>query len=95
MASSVFSSTLQAVTTTKLNELSKKRNIYENQKFTALNKARAEHDDQKRLALLIDGVKSVSQSEHKRKEEGIVVAVMVESRMVVPRTPVLKYILEM
>lgn len=57
MASSVFSSTLQAVTTTKLNELSKKRALYEKQKSTVLAKTTAELDPPKRLAFLIDGVK--------------------------------------
>jgi hypothetical protein len=57
MTSSAFSATLQAVTTTKLNELSKKRALYENQKSIILSKTNVERDNQKRLALLIEGVK--------------------------------------
>ena len=53
----VFSDTLQTITTTKLNELSKKRSIFENQKESLLDAAQFESDQKKRLRLLVDGVK--------------------------------------
>ncbi|CZR63368.1 uncharacterized protein PAC_13265 [Phialocephala subalpina] len=57
MASSVFSQTLHSITTTKLNELSKKRKIFENQKVFLLLAAKNEPNQQKRVQTLVDGVK--------------------------------------
>lgn len=59
MASTVFSETLQTITTTKLTELSKKRALFEQQKSTLLSTAVAEADQKKRLRTLIDGVNQV------------------------------------
>jgi hypothetical protein len=56
----VFSDTLQTITTTKLNELSKKRSVFESQKQSLLLAARFESDQKKRLRLLVDGVKQSS-----------------------------------
>lgn len=53
----VFSDTLQTITTTKLNELSKKRAIFEDQKTSLLKAAKLELDQKKRLRILVDGVK--------------------------------------
>ena len=53
----VFSDTLQTITTTKLNELSKKRAIFEAQKASLLKAAALESDQKKRLRIFIDGVK--------------------------------------
>lgn len=57
MSSSVFSATLQALTTAKLTELSKKRNLYETQKSFVISKTAAEPDNHQRLTLLVEGVK--------------------------------------
>ncbi|PVH80364.1 hypothetical protein DL98DRAFT_515460 [Cadophora sp. DSE1049] len=57
MASTVFSETLQSITTTKLTELSKKRSIFEEHKASLLLSAQSEADQKKRLAVLVDGVK--------------------------------------
>lgn len=57
MASSVFSATLQVLTTAKLAELSKKRNLYESQLSLVISKTTAEVNNHKRLALLVEGVK--------------------------------------
>jgi hypothetical protein len=57
MSSSVFSETLQAITTTKLRELSKKRSIFEQSKATLVSAAQLEQNQQARLRILIDGVK--------------------------------------
>ena len=53
----VFTTTLQTITTTKLNELSKKRAIFEDQKTSLLKAAKRESNQKKRLRVLIDGVK--------------------------------------
>lgn len=53
----VFSDTLQTITTTKLNELSKKRATFDDQKTSLLQAAKLETDQKKRLRILIDGVK--------------------------------------
>ena len=53
----VFSDTLQTITTTKLNELSKKRAIFEDQKALLLHSVQLESDQKKRLRILVDGVK--------------------------------------
>ncbi|KAG0652845.1 Histone [Hyphodiscus hymeniophilus] len=53
----VFSDTLQTITTTKLNELSKKRTTFEDQKASLLKAAELESDQKQRLRILIDGVK--------------------------------------
>ncbi|KAE9371742.1 hypothetical protein N431DRAFT_467904 [Stipitochalara longipes BDJ] len=57
MSSSVFSETLQAITTTKLRELSKKRSIFEKSKAALISTAKLERDQQERLRILVDGVK--------------------------------------
>lgn len=53
----VFSETLQSITTAKLTELSKKRQLFEDQKQFLLNTASVEADQQKKLRILLDGVK--------------------------------------
>jgi hypothetical protein len=54
---SVFSETLQTITSTKLEELAKKRTTFENQYAALLAKTQAEQDPLKRLTLLVDGAK--------------------------------------
>jgi hypothetical protein len=54
---SVFSETLQSITTTKLEELSKKRAIFEDQKAQVYRDAELETDELKKLRLILDGVK--------------------------------------
>lgn len=58
MSSSVFSKTLQSITTTKLNELSKKRKIFEDQKVPLLLSAKNETHQHQELRILVDGVKN-------------------------------------
>lgn len=53
----VLSTTLQSITTAKLTELSKKRTVFENQKALLLQAAADESDQQKKLRVLVDGVK--------------------------------------
>jgi hypothetical protein len=69
MASSVFSETLQSITNTKLKELSKKRSIFENQKWNILQETTVEQDQQLRLRILVNGVKQcfsiVTTTKHK------------------------------
>jgi hypothetical protein len=74
MASSggVFSATLQSITTTKLEELSKKRSFFEEQKSSLLAAAQLEPDHRQRLRVLADGVKhsfSVKTTKRKRGDE--------------------------
>ncbi|KAE8447736.1 hypothetical protein EG329_010543 [Mollisiaceae sp. DMI_Dod_QoI] len=57
MSSSVFSETLHSITTTKLNELAKKRKIFEDKKGLLLFAVQNELDQQQRLRLLVDGIK--------------------------------------
>ncbi|APA14829.1 hypothetical protein SS1G_06869 [Sclerotinia sclerotiorum 1980 UF-70] len=57
MPGGVFSETLQSITTTKLKELSKKRNHFENQKEALSFKLSNELDQRKKLQLLLHGVK--------------------------------------
>lgn len=57
MSSSVFSQTLQAITTTKLKELSKKRAIFEESKSALLSASELERDQKERLRILVHGVK--------------------------------------
>lgn len=57
MASSVFSSTLQDITTTKLSELSRRRTIFEDQKASLLTVAQLQTNQKQRLAILVDGLK--------------------------------------
>jgi len=54
---SVFSETLQSITTTKLEELSKKRAIFEDQKAQIHRDAELETDELKKLRLILNGVK--------------------------------------
>ncbi|KAK7404027.1 hypothetical protein QQX98_010200 [Neonectria punicea] len=78
---SVFSETLQEITNTKLDELSKRRSGFEEAKSSLLVSVRAEGDAVKRLVALSDGVKkcfsikldstgkvSTGQTKHKRLE---------------------------
>ncbi|KAL5330177.1 hypothetical protein ACEPPN_003702 [Leptodophora sp. 'Broadleaf-Isolate-01'] len=57
MASTVFSETLQSITTTKLTELSKKRSIFEEHKASLLLTTQNESNQKQRLGVLVDGVK--------------------------------------
>jgi hypothetical protein len=57
MSSSAFSETLKSITTTKLNELSKKRKIFDAHKSSLLIKTQRERDQRKKLCILVDGVK--------------------------------------
>ncbi|RKK93794.1 hypothetical protein BFJ71_g9367 [Fusarium oxysporum] len=54
---SVFSETLQEITNTKLQELSKRRSRFEEAKAAILSSVEAEKDAVKRLVILSDGVK--------------------------------------
>ncbi|KAF2704633.1 hypothetical protein K504DRAFT_461383 [Pleomassaria siparia CBS 279.74] len=70
---SVFSETLQTITTTKLEELAKQRISYEEQYSTLLGVVQAEPDPLKRLFLLVDGTKSclgVKTAIRKNKQDG-------------------------
>ena len=70
-SSSVFSETLQKITTAKLEELSKKRAIFEDQKAGVIRGTEREDDELKQLRLLVDGVKvcfSVKTATHKGKD---------------------------
>lgn len=69
MSSSVFSETLQAITTTKLRELSKKRSLFEESKSALIADSKLEHDQQERLRIMVNGVKhcfSVKTASHRR-----------------------------
>lgn len=55
---SVLSETLQSITSAKLEELSKKRAIFEAQKARCLDAGSLETDKLKKLRLLVDGVKT-------------------------------------
>ncbi|ROV94283.1 hypothetical protein VMCG_08640 [Cytospora schulzeri] len=57
MSGSVFSETLQEITNTKLDELSKRRASFEEAKSSMLSSVQSKPDPIERLALLIDGVK--------------------------------------
>lgn len=57
----LFSETLHSITTTKLEELSKKRATFEQQYNVVRQAAQAEADPLKRLIILIDGVKKCFQ----------------------------------
>ena len=72
MASSggVFSKTLQSITTTKLNELSKKRKVFENQKTQLLRAADREIDQKTKLRILVDGVKKAFSLKTSIKKRG-------------------------
>jgi hypothetical protein len=54
---SVFSETLQSITTTKLEELAKQRLSFESQHTTLLETASKEDDPLKRLSILVQGAK--------------------------------------
>lgn len=58
MASSVFSATLQSITTAKLDELSKKRRLFEENKATLLAVIEHESDQMIRLRNLLAGVRT-------------------------------------
>jgi hypothetical protein len=55
-AGGVFSETLQSITTTKLTELSKRRNNFETKKKATKSALSSEPDQKKKLRLLLDGV---------------------------------------
>ncbi|KAF2018533.1 hypothetical protein BU24DRAFT_418061 [Aaosphaeria arxii CBS 175.79] len=55
---SVFSSTLQTITTTKLEELDQQRVSYEKKYADLIRSAQAEQDPVKRLFILVDGAKA-------------------------------------
>lgn len=55
---SLFSQTLQDITTAKLDELAKKRQLFEDKKKAVLTKVQGERDAVQRLALLGEGVKT-------------------------------------
>jgi hypothetical protein len=55
---SVFSETLQTITTTKLEELDKQRSAFDKEYAALLTAAKAEQDPLKRLTLLVGGTKS-------------------------------------
>lgn len=55
---SVFSETLQTITNTKLEELAKQRQSFEEAYATLLHAVETEQDRLKRLVLLLDGTKS-------------------------------------
>jgi hypothetical protein len=68
---SVFSETLQTITTTKLEELAKQRVAFEKGYVALLTAVKAEQDPLKRLLLLVDGTKSclkVKTSSRKTKD---------------------------
>jgi hypothetical protein len=68
---SVFSETLQTITNTKLEELSKQRILYEQQYAALRVAAEGEHDSLRRLILLVDGAKScLGVNTSRRKEDG-------------------------
>ncbi|KAF2183982.1 hypothetical protein K469DRAFT_689720 [Zopfia rhizophila CBS 207.26] len=70
---SVFSETLQTITTTKLEELAKKRSTFEEQYATITSTIQAEPDPLKRLELLVDGAKvcfGVRTAPRKNKDDG-------------------------
>ncbi|KAK5953175.1 hypothetical protein OHC33_005743 [Knufia fluminis] len=55
---SVFSQTLEEITTTKLEELAKKRTSFEQRKAAAIEEANSKHDALDKLTALVDGVKA-------------------------------------
>ena len=67
---SVFSETLQSITTTKLTEISKKYNTFEEQKASLLKVAQVEADEKERLRLLLNGVKQCFGVKTVRKKGG-------------------------
>lgn len=70
MPSSVFSETLQEITTTKLSELSRRRTIFENQKSSVLTAVNFQTNQQQRLAILIDGVKKCFAVKSAKRKRG-------------------------
>lgn len=69
----VFSSTLQSITTTKLQELAKKQRLFEGQKASLLAAASDELDPTKKLNVLLDGVSeifAIKTGKRKRADEG-------------------------
>ncbi|TVY88732.1 histone H3, partial [Lachnellula willkommii] len=73
MSSSVFSSTLQDITTTKLSELSRRRTIFEDQKSSLLTSTQLQPNQKQRLAILVEGLKqcfAVKTSKRKRGNRG-------------------------
>ena len=66
----VFSATLQSITTTKLIELSKKRNVFETQKAELLQAADSEIDQKAKLRILVNGVKKCFSLKETTKKRG-------------------------
>jgi len=66
----VFTNTLQSITTTKLNELSKKRKVFEDQKTQLLHIAALEPDQKQKLRILVDGVKKCFALKTSTKKRG-------------------------
>jgi hypothetical protein len=69
----VFSETLQSITTAKLTELFKKRELFEKQKTSLLISAALEQNQQKKLRVLVDGVKrnfAVKSAPSRRSRDG-------------------------
>jgi hypothetical protein len=76
-AGSVFSETLQTITTTKLEELAQQRNAFGNEHTALLVAAKAEQDPLKRLVLLSASTKSclgVKTTKSKDGQPGRVIA---------------------
>jgi hypothetical protein len=69
LSGSVYSETLQSITTTKLEQLSKNREEYEQRYEEILKSYSAENDTLKRLHALSEGVKSIFNVQVDRQEE--------------------------
>ncbi|KAK0120599.1 hypothetical protein ONS96_010803 [Cadophora gregata f. sp. sojae] len=70
MTSTVFSETLQSITTTKLSELSKKRSVFEEHKALLLQSTHSQTDQKQRLAILVEGVKKCFAIQSPPKKRG-------------------------
>jgi hypothetical protein len=70
MSSSVFSSTLQDITTTKLSELSRRRTIFEDQKSSLLTSAQLQSNQKQRLAILVEGLKQCFAAKTAKRKRG-------------------------
>jgi hypothetical protein len=68
---SVFSTTLQSITNAKLDELSKKQRLFEDQKASLLASASREPDPTKRLNILLDGVSQVFAAKSTKRKRGV------------------------
>lgn len=70
MSSSVFSTTLQDITTTKLSELSRRRTIFEDQKSSLLTSSQLQSNQKQRLAILVDGLKHCFAAKTAKRKRG-------------------------